>query len=75
VEVRRLPQRGAPGPVKDVRGEYDIALGGDPIGHLLDARPQPDRIDHEQDARMHSVAGRLAEVAVGDSVRGRHVDS
>ena len=75
VEVRRLPQRSASRPVKHVRSEHDIALSGNPIGHLLDPRPEPDRIDHEQDARMRRIASRFGEVTVGDPVRGRHVDS
>ncbi len=42
---------GRPVAVEHVGGEHDVAPVGDPLGHLRDARAQPDGVHEEQHAR------------------------
>jgi hypothetical protein len=68
--VRERQHGRATGPVEDVRRQHGIPAPSDPVGHLLDARAQPECIHHEQHAGMALALVRPGQIRVGDPVRG-----
>ena len=66
--VRERQHRRPAGAVEDVRRQDGVAALGDPVGHLLDPRTQPVRIDQEEHAGMTSAVVRQRQVRVGDAI-------
>ena len=59
--------------VEEVGRQHGVAALGDPVGHLLDARAQPERVHQKQDAGVGVFVG-AGEVGVGDAVRHWNFD-
>jgi len=49
-------------------------MAGDPIGHLLDLRPQADPVHDQQHTRMGTLVLGTRHVRIGHALFGCHVD-